>query len=1018
MRIIFDIMLVRSLLGVFFWLQIQLALGQMNAPFHPKQALNQVSAVRWSSKDGLSSNNLTSFFQSQEGLIWLTSFNGFMSFDGRVVVNFYRNNLSFLETDGFYSIVQTVDSTLLFASQGSGIVQFKKGVFSTYTTRKGSIPRSIRTFLKTRSGKIYVGTNNAGLHCIEGDSIYAITHPSLNESAIMSMVEDAQGTIWIATDGSGLFSWKEGIMKGYTTREGLLVNNVLALQLSMDNKLLIGTTKGLQELSENEIFHTLNQFNSKQINTLWVDEWNSIWAGTEYGLVRYNKAKNTFEELLVKGSIDFVRITSIKPDTEGNIWITSNRSGLIRLKETNISNLSTPSLSSNRVNIIKEDADHVLYIGTDLNVLNICDNSNCRQQAIKSLSSSNGIRDIYLEGKNSFWLATYSGIIHVVNGVEKVYGMKEGMPAEDFRVIHKDKSGNFWFGSRSGGLVKFRDGKILDIFNKSNGLQSNYVLSIAEDEGGSIYVGTHSGGLSIISPGQAIVTFLMKEDDAGILLFNIDIDKDGKVWVMANIGPAYFDGNSLRLITLQSDRRSKTYFDWVDDERGKMLITTNIGIIQVRKEDLFSFLKGAIKEVPMNVLDESHGMANQECTGATRATLSSSGIAYIPTLGGVCMVAPLQQREQHFVPPVRIAHFKTDALEQNVEIDNARIEPGTLRYSFRFSVLSYAAPDQNQFKYKLEGFDKEWSPALSLNEVEYTNLPPGNYTFKVIGCNATNTWNEVGASYSFQVRPFFYQTIWFYLILFLIIASVLFLFYRWRISLVKKQNEALTKVNTELDRFVYSASHDLRSPLSSLLGLIHVAREDDRWDKQEYLNLMEKSVKRLDTFISDIIDFSRNARLEVVPEKIGFNSLISEILEDLQYVDNFEKIEKSVEVQVVRDYYTDKKRLRIILTNLIANAIKHHIPESREKPFVRILIKQEGVGVKITISDNGPGIKSIYLKDIFKMFFRATNRSAGSGLGLYIVQETVGKLSGEIGVESQEGVGTHFIVTLPTSKKV
>jgi signal transduction histidine kinase len=233
---------------------------------------------------------------------------------------------------------------------------------------------------------------------------------------------------------------------------------------------------------------------------------------------------------------------------------------------------------------------------------------------------------------------------------------------------------------------------------------------------------------------------------------------------------------------------------------------------------------------------------------------------------------------------------------------------------------------------------------------------------------------------------------------------------------MKRQNEALTKVNAELDRFVYSASHDLRSPLSSLLGLIHVAREDDQWDKQEYLNLMEKSVKRLDTFISDIIDFSRNARLEVVPEKIDFDSLIAEILEDLQYVDNFEKIEKRVEVKTLQSFYADKKRLRIILTNLIANAIKHHIPESREKPFVDILIKQDGNEVKITISDNGPGIKAIYLKDIFKMFFRATNRSAGSGLGLYIVQETVNKLAGEVSVQSQEGEGTHFVVKIPSAK--
>lgn len=1011
-------MVVRYLFSTLFLLQFLLVVAQNKPPFDPNQPLDQVSAVKWSTEDGLSSNNLTSFFQSQEGLVWLNSFNGFMSFDGKRIEIFDRNSLPFLETDGFYSTVQTDKSTLLFASQGSGIVQYKKGVFSFFSTKKGVVPKSIRTLFKTSDGKVYVGTNNTGLHCVQGDSIYSLVYPNLAEAAIMNIKEDSQGTLWIATDGSGLFSLRNGVVKRYTTSDGLLINNVLSLQLSKNGTLLVGTTKGLQELNAKGVFHNLTQFSGKQINALWVDTWNSIWAGTEYGLVRYNQSVKKFEEVLTKGSIDFVRITSITPDIEGNVWLTSNRSGLIRLKETNISNLSTPKLSSDRVNIVKETTEGVLYIGTDLNILNICDSIQCRQLPIRSIDSGNGIRDIYIETKNSFWLATYSGIIHVDNGVEKVYGVKEGMPAEDFRVIHKDQQGNFWFGSRSGGLVKFRDGKIIDIFNKSKGLKSNYVLSVVEGEGGSIYVGTHSGGLSIISPDQSSETFHMKEDDAGILLFNIDIDKEGKVWVMANTGPAYFDGSKFHLIKLQSDRRSKTYFDWIDDGTGKMFITTNTGIIKVKKEDLFAFCKKEISEVPITVFDESHGMTNQECTGATRSTVSSSGAVYIPTLGGVCIVMPTQAQEQFFVPPIRIAHFKTDAVEQNVEEDNASIEAGTLRYSFQFGVLSYSAPEQNQVKYKLEGFDKEWSPSLSVNEVEYTNLPPGEYTFKVVGSNDTNTWNEKGDSYSFYVRPFFYQTFWFYLTLFVIIASLLFLFFKWRVSFLKKKNDALIKVNAELDRFVYSASHDLRSPLSSLLGLIQVARDDDHWDKKEYLNLMEKSVKRLDTFISDIIDFSRNARLEVVPEKIEFNALVAEILEGLQYVDNFEKIEKRIDIQGVQDFYADKKRLQIILMNLLANAIKHHYPESRENPFVHVLIKQEGTAVRMIISDNGPGIKSVYLNDIFKMFFRATNRTAGSGLGLYIVQETVNKLRGEIKVESQEGEGTRFLVTLPTAKKV
>jgi signal transduction histidine kinase len=244
-----------------------------------------------------------------------------------------------------------------------------------------------------------------------------------------------------------------------------------------------------------------------------------------------------------------------------------------------------------------------------------------------------------------------------------------------------------------------------------------------------------------------------------------------------------------------------------------------------------------------------------------------------------------------------------------------------------------------------------------------------------------------------------------------------YLVYKWRISIINKQNEALRKVNAELDRFVYSASHDLRSPLSSLLGLINLAKDDEQWDKKEYLSLMEKSVKRLDTFIKDIIDFSRNARLDITAEPINFKKIVEDILEDLSYMENFASIEKRLMIDENIDCLSDEKRIRIILSNIIANAIKHHWPGRIEKPFVEIKITEQNKSVAISVSDNGPGIPKEHQQNIFKMFFRATNRTPGSGLGLYIVQETVLRLNGTVSVQSEVDKGTLFVVYLPKEIK-
>jgi signal transduction histidine kinase len=330
--------------------------------------------------------------------------------------------------------------------------------------------------------------------------------------------------------------------------------------------------------------------------------------------------------------------------------------------------------------------------------------------------------------------------------------------------------------------------------------------------------------------------------------------------------------------------------------------------------------------------------------------------------------------------------------------------------------LSYVAPSRNQFRYKLDGVDDDWSEPTTINEVEYTNLRPGTYTFRVSGCNDNQVWNTDGASITFIVKPYLYQTPLFYVALAALVLLLFYLVYKWRISIMNRQNEALRKVNAELDRFVYSASHDLRSPLSSLLGLINLAKDDDHWDKKEYLGLMEKSVKRLDAFIKDIIDFSRNARMDVANEPIDFEKIINEILDDLNYMENFSSLEKRVKVSVGINYISDEKRIKIILSNIIANAIKHHIPNRVEKPYIDISVSQQIKEIQIAISDNGPGIPAEHVENIFKMFFRATNRTPGSGLGLYIVQETVNRLGGTVTVQSNLDKGTTFFITLPLHK--
>jgi PAS domain S-box-containing protein len=237
-----------------------------------------------------------------------------------------------------------------------------------------------------------------------------------------------------------------------------------------------------------------------------------------------------------------------------------------------------------------------------------------------------------------------------------------------------------------------------------------------------------------------------------------------------------------------------------------------------------------------------------------------------------------------------------------------------------------------------------------------------------------------------------------------------------QLKLIEK-NRDLQKVNSELDSFVYRVSHDLRAPLTSILGLISLMKIETNPEKvNDYIALQEKSILKLDLFIKEIINLSRNSRLGITVSEIDFEELIREIFESQHYSSSADNIERIIEVEDGLSFYTDRQRLSIILNNLISNGLKYVNPHEA-KPHLKIKVYTGPENnCLIEVSDNGIGISEIYLPKIFEMFFRATQEFSGSGLGLYIVKETVEKLKGKISVKSKMRQGTIFKVMLPNLK--
>ncbi len=231
---------------------------------------------------------------------------------------------------------------------------------------------------------------------------------------------------------------------------------------------------------------------------------------------------------------------------------------------------------------------------------------------------------------------------------------------------------------------------------------------------------------------------------------------------------------------------------------------------------------------------------------------------------------------------------------------------------------------------------------------------------------------------------------------------------------LQKQNEELKRMNGELDHFAYSVSHDLRAPLTSALGLLHLLKiEKDPVQRDQFVALAEQSLHQLNNFIQDIMNLTRNSRTDLTTEQVNLSEMVNEVIASQQQNADKDRVEIRNHIEPTVSLPTDRQRLKIVLNNLISNAIRYH-RSGHDRSYVHISANVDRQQTTLRVEDNGIGIEPAHKSKIFDMFYRATNRVPGSGLGLYLVKETVQKLKGHVKVDSQVNQGTTFTVLLPS----
>jgi ligand-binding sensor domain-containing protein/CheY-like chemotaxis protein len=1014
----------------------------------PEKDITQYVHDVWGIEDGLPQNSVHSIIQTRDGYLWLGTQEGLLRFDGVRFTPYDKNNIKEIKSNSITVLCEDREGNLWIGTGGGGLSRMnpKDGKFTTYNENQGLSNDDILSIYEDREGNLWIGTRGGGLNRLKnGKFTTYTTTQGLSNDIVRAICEDQEGNLRIGTD-NGLNRLKNGKFTAYKREHGLSGNFVWSLYKDRGGSLWIGTDSGgLNRLKDGKftVYTSKEGLSRGRVRTVYEDRNRNLWIGTDGGgLTRLNPKNGTFTAYTTKQGLSNNSVLSIYEDKEGSLWIGTDGGGLNRLQDGKFTPYTTEQgLSHEIVWSIYEDKEGSLWIGTDGGGLNrLKDNKFTIYTTAQGLSHNN-IKSIYEDGKGSLWISTTGGGLNrLQDGKFTVYTTKKGLSSNDVWTICKDHQDNLWIGTRKGlNRLNPNDGKFTAYENQEE-LSHKNVRALYVDRRGSLWIGTLGDGLSHLEDGK-LTTYTSEDGLSNDMIFTIYEDQAGYLWVGTNGGGLNrLKNEKFTVITTKNGLFNDKILQILEDDLGYLWMGCNMGVFRVSKKELNDFCEGRINEVHCVNYNEKDGMKSRECNGGFQAAgwKTRDGKLWFPTIKGIVMIDPNNIKKSTSMPPVKIEKIIVDNKEIQPPFSTRQGElefsPGKKHFEIHYTGLSFQVPGRVQFKYRLVGFDDDWRDVGKERVAHYTNLPPGNYRFRVIACNNDGIWNETGASVSFNLKPDFFQTSLFYLLCALAILVVVYTGYRVRVRRLKARAEKFRslaeiaeKANKAKSEFLANMSHEIRTPMNAIMGFSEIL-ENEITDSQhkKYLKAISSSGKILLDLINDILDLSRieAGKMKLQYEPVNPRSILNEI----KNIFATKLKEKAMDLQLEVDpglpeaLLLDSLRIRQILFNLVGNAVKF-----TDIGFIKLSVRNtsytpgkkpgtygDKVDIVFSVQDSGTGIPAYQLESIFKAFESDRERSekhGGTGLGLPITRRLVEMMGGEISVQSEVGKGSTFRVT-------
>ncbi|MDB6174308.1 MAG: two component regulator propeller/histidine kinase domain protein [Chthoniobacteraceae bacterium] len=958
-------------------------------PGRSRSAGREYVLATWQTAEGLPANTVTALAQTRDGWLWIGTTNGLARFDGVRFTAFGESHG--LPALSISCLLEENDGTFWVGTAGGGLARWENGHFSTVTLGENLADNTVLTMTQGLDGALWIGT-------VSGLFEYRDRHLIRHVEATVSRLVATPSGIWFIFGGQ-LGRWNNGsLMQPDPALEPSRFSSLGALAGGPGGSLWFGGANGYAGRLADGAVTTFGEGSASLASSLWEilpARTGDVWLGTSAsGLARLRDGK--LLALTTEDGLPSNSVRAVCEDREGNLWVGTAGGGLTRLRPRQVTALTTgDGLSHNVIMALAEDAHGTIWIGTNGGGLNRWQGGRLEPHAPTYLLENEVISSLAATCDGALWLGTWgSGLFRVASGKVVRFQSSDGLPGRDVSALCEDPADGLWVGTLDGGPAYFSNDEITYPAGIAP-LAGQPITAIVTDHAGRVWFGTAGQGVACLENGR-LMRWKRADGLASDFVRTLREDSTGTLWAGTSGGLTRWVQGKPESFTVRHGLPDAVVSQIMDDGHGHLWVGTNRGILRI---PLHSF-DNAGQPLEVLTLGARDGLPSLECTGGFHPSglRTRDGRLCFGTVGGLALLDPVLFNAASTPPPVLIEEIGIGSAAPSLVGPAPVIVPAnTGRVDFRFTALSFTAPERTRFRYMLHGLEPAWIDAGSQRTASYTHLPPGHYHFRVLASLDGGTWSDAGAVVALQVLAPWWQKPWPEAIGALAgvigVAGVARFLTRRRLQrrlLLVEQQFALERERSRIARDIHD---DLGANLTqiSMLSALGCEQRDKPALVEEHFNAIAATAGDL-VQAMDAIVWAVNPRHNTLESLARY---ITRFAEDF-FTHTPVRLRLDVPMQLPEAALRSEVRHNLFLAakEALNNALRHAAPTE-----VRLRLAVEGGQLILHVEDNGRG------------FLPGTEDSDGNGLGN--LRRRLAECAGTCEIVSAPGQGTRILFSIP-----